>query len=238
MDFIENVLGKIPFVGDIIQGVGSYFGQKRANEANSALSAQQMDFQRDMSNTAHQREIKDLAAAGLNPILSGTGGHGSSTPSGSMARMENALGPAISTAMAARKQRAEVALIESQREKTYDEQTGVRENNQILREQFDLHQKANKVRANDVATSNMELELLRKEMPGLLDAAGLSSGTAASIKRRTDMASEGFGNVMKALNPFGGLFSGRSAERINKTTGEITNPKRIRRDWYSTNPAR
>ena len=38
-------------------------------------------WQEYMSNTAHQREIKDLQAAGLNPVLS-AGGSGASTPSG------------------------------------------------------------------------------------------------------------------------------------------------------------
>lgn len=45
-------------------------------------------FQRDMSNTAHQREVKDLRAAGLNPILSARLG-GSSTPGGSAAHLQN-----------------------------------------------------------------------------------------------------------------------------------------------------
>lgn len=57
------------------------------NAMNMRLSREQMQFQERMSNTAHQREKADLIAAGMNPILTATGGPGASSPGGASATM-------------------------------------------------------------------------------------------------------------------------------------------------------
>lgn len=65
----------------------SWSAEQAANAMrfNSQEAAKNRDWINIMSNTAHQREIKDLMAAGLNPVLSAMNGNGASVGSGATA---------------------------------------------------------------------------------------------------------------------------------------------------------
>lgn len=103
--------------GALIGGLGSFFSASASNKAMKKIAREQMQFQERMSNTAHQREIKDLSKAGLNPMLSvAPGGHGASTPEGSQAGHMDEFGSAAHSVSSGVQAAANIKLIQAQTE--------------------------------------------------------------------------------------------------------------------------
>jgi hypothetical protein len=87
--------------GSVLGNVASFIGNKATDflfsnyQANKAWSRQKQAAQ-----SAHQWEVADLKAAGLNPILSATGGNGANLPSVAVAQNASSEAPNLLGMMA------------------------------------------------------------------------------------------------------------------------------------------
>jgi hypothetical protein len=88
-------------IASTASSIAGFLGQQDTNAQNRELAAQNTAFQERMSNSAYQRQVKDLEAAGLNPMLAYVKGGGASTPTGTVAQMQNATMAGIQSAESA-----------------------------------------------------------------------------------------------------------------------------------------
>lgn len=101
-----------------VSGMMAQDAQQSANSANLAMAREQMEFQKEMSNTAYRRSMNDMLHAGLNPILAL--GSPASTPSGAsttfnpVTGMSDAINSGVSSAVEGRRLNKELDATDSQ----------------------------------------------------------------------------------------------------------------------------
>ena len=183
-------------IGSILGGVLGYVGQREANRTNRQIAREatgvnveeakkDREFQERMSSTAFQRGMRDMKAAGLNPILAYNKG-GASTPggaagSGVTAQVQNPLDKVVSTALEVKR--------------FHQDLKNLRKTEQVLDSQAQKNRMETKVMSKEIPKAELinraydRLEpLINKILP---DNSSSAVGTKKQIQQRRNLIERG-----------------------------------------------
>jgi len=221
--------------GGLASGIGGgllgMIGAQNQNTANSNMADQQMSFQESMSNSSHQREVQDLRAAGLNPMLSVNAG--ASSPSGAMASMVNTMQPvqqgfsnAIDSAQKARGLAQGDTGLGIQKSKT-DSDITVNAANKALLDKRTATESSNARAASETADqAEMMSERIRAGQDAAVKIAPYqpyidTAGKVIGIGVNALEGGSAMGAAMKYMRQPGARINPETTGTFNKSTGEI-----------------
>lgn len=167
--------------------LGGAMGQGKTRSSDKFA----MNFERDMSNTAYQRAMADMKAAGLNPMLAYQQG-GASTPGGSASDYGNIAEAAVTSAAQLHRQKKEIQLMDEQ----INVAAATRDN--VV---TDSEKKRSETNVNEVL-----LRKLNEEIEGVKISNALTGSQVARAKNLEAVEKGDFGKVMSFIDRLMSVF--------------------------------
>ncbi|AJK28313.1 putative minor capsid protein [Eel River basin pequenovirus] len=203
MTFDPNVIGAI---GSGIGGLLGFAGQSSANRTNRAIAEANIEFQREMSNSAYQRAMADMRAAGLNPILAYKQG-GAGTPQGAVTTVGNALGAGINSALAVNEAYQRTRKTTSDIDKIRSEISKLREETDLVSWQRFLTESNVILTDVQIAIANNEQDRVRAQITKLYKEIELYEEELKIKRNLGEIDEEEWGKQLRVINRFVETFS-------------------------------
>ena len=210
----------------------SYYGQHEANINNKQMAQTQMAFQERMDSTKYQRAVKDLEAAGLNPMMA-YGNIAAGSPSGALGyAAQNELGSAAEAFNRSRGTSAETDLKREQEETAKATTDATRASADKLRqdtmtgkavEQNTIADTSKKLQ--DARTGSAQEALARAQTAAVQDQRARDSATAPIynvLEKGTQYIKDKINDISSASH---GIRFGRKLEENPRNITIIGNPK-------------